>query len=241
MRLTVERNVEAMMRKSARPQVLVVEDNRTTADSLALFLADAGFTPITVGTGETALRMMKEKGIELVLLDLNLPDCDGLDVCRRIRRQRDVPVVMLTARSSEEDIVAGLELGAQDYICKPFRSRELVARVRRALRDTGRRLDAILWQGDLALDRQRRVASLAGDPLSLTRSEFDLLEVLMSRPGRVLTRAQLIELALGDDFDGFDRTIDTHIWSIRKKLGETRTKPRYILSELGVGYRFTDA
>lgn len=226
------------MQTGSPPRILVVEDNKTTAESIALFLTDAGFAPVLAATGEEARERLEGERIDLVLLDLNLPDFDGLEVCRCIKGLHDVPVIMLTARSSEEDIVTGLEIGAQDYVCKPFGSRELIARVRRTLRDHGEEPSTVLQHSDLVLDRDKRVVILSGDPVSLTRSEFELLAALMSRPGRVLTRAQLIDLALGDDFDGFDRTIDTHIWSIRKKLGESRADPRFIFSELGIGYRF---
>lgn len=229
------------MTERTLPRILVVEDNQTAAESLVLFLEDAGFATVTAADGASALAALDEDIISLVLLDLNLPDLDGLEVCRRMRTQAEIPIVMLTARSSEEDIVTGLECGAQDYISKPFKSRELIARVRRALRDSGQQPDAVLRCGDLVIDRQKRLASLSDEPISFTRSEFDLLATLMSRPGRVLTRGQLIELALGDDFDGFDRTIDTHIWGIRKKLGDSRAEPRYIFSEPGIGYRFADA
>lgn len=230
------------MNNATPPSILVIEDNTTTARSICLFLADAGFEPSVADCGSKGLSQLDDGNFELVLLDLNLPDIDGLDVCKQIREAHDVPIVMLTARSSEEDIVRGLECGAQDYVSKPFGSRELIARVRRAIRDskfeTGRQ---VLQHAGLELDLTRRSAAKDDQRLSFTKSEFDLLAVLMARPGRVFTRAQLIDLALGADFDGFDRTIDTHIWSIRKKLGDNRSAPKFIHSELGVGYRFADA
>lgn len=225
-----------------RPVILVVEDNPTTARSIVLFLEDAGMIASVADRGRDGLDRLAAGGIDLVLLDLNLPDMDGLRVCEAIRSDYDCPIIMLTARSSEDDIVTGLELGAQDYVSKPFGARELVARVKRVLRDRHQDLSsAVLRHADLVLDRDQRMVAQADIKIKLTKSEFDLLATLMARPGRVFTRAQLIELALGDDFDGFDRTIDTHIWSIRRKLGDNKAAPRYIFSEPGIGYRFANA
>lgn len=226
------------MSEAAPRRILVVEDNTTTARSLGLFLEAAGFEPVWFANGRDAIREMPAVKPALVLLDLNLPDIDGLEVCRTLRRDSQVPIIMLTARTSEAEIVEGLESGADDYVRKPFGARELVARIRRSLAapvcGSG---NAVLRVGELEIDRELRQVSLAGAPVSLTRSEFEILAVLAASPGRVFTRAQLIDQALSPDFDGFDRTIDTHIWSLRRKLGEPRGNPRYIASELGVGYR----
>lgn len=223
--------------------ILVVEDNPTTSRTLKLFLVDAGYLVSCALNGREALSALATDTFDLILLDLMLPDVDGLNLCRTVRRTSGVPIVMLTARTTQDEIVAGLEAGADDYIGKPFGSRELLARIRRCLRaapatissDGGR-----LRSNELSVELATRSVELAGQPIRLTRSEFDLLVVLLRRPGRVFTRGQLIELALGADYDGADRTIDTHIWSLRKKLGEPRGQPRYILSEPGIGYRLRD-
>lgn len=227
----------ASARPDAWPRVLVVEDNPTTSRSLALFLDAAEFEPVCVSNGRDALREVARIAPALVLLDLNLPDIDGIEVCRRLRTSSSVPVIMLTARTSEAEIVEGLESGADDYVRKPFGARELIARIRRTLGPRGQAREPAVQIGALAVDMVARRATMAGKPVTLTRSEFDLLAVLATNPGRVFTRSQLIERALGPDFDGYDRTIDTHIWSLRRKLDEPRGNPRYILSELGIGYR----
>ncbi|HPE47818.1 MAG TPA: response regulator transcription factor [Hyphomonas sp.] len=226
------------MSEAAPQRIMVVEDNTTTARSLGLFLEAAGFEPVWLANGREALRQAPQVKPALILLDLNLPDIDGLEVCRTLRRNSQVPIIMLTARTSEAEIVEGLESGADDYVRKPFGARELVARIRRSLAAPARAsASARLRVGDLEIDPERRQVTLDGVPVSLTRSEFGILVVLAASPGRVFTRAQLIDRALGPDFDGFDRTIDTHIWSLRRKLGEPRGNPRYIVSELGIGYR----
>ena len=222
--------------------VLVVEDNATTARTLRLFLEAEGYRVSHAVDGGDALARFRTGPGDLVLLDLNLPDVDGLDVCRSIREDSSVPVVMLTARTAEEDIVEGLESGADDYVCKPFGSRELLARVRRCLERSREPVgpDALLRVGGIVLDSRRRQVSVEGAEVRLTRSEFAILRLLMRQPGRVFTRGQIIDGALGHDFDGFARTIDTHVWSLRRKIGEPRGRPRYILSEVGVGYRMLD-
>lgn len=222
--------------------VLVVEDNATTARTLRLFLEAEGYRVSHAVDGGDALARFRTGPGDLVLLDLNLPDVDGLDVCRSIREDSSVPLVMLTARTAEEDIVEGLESGADDYVCKPFGSRELLARVRRCLERSREPVgpDALLRVGGIVLDSRRRQVSVEGAEVRLTRSEFAILRLLMRQPGRVFTRGQIIDGALGHDFDGFARTIDTHVWSLRRKIGEPRGRPRYILSEVGVGYRMLD-
>lgn len=220
-------------------QILLIEDNQTTSRTLVLFLASEGYEVTCAFNGREGETRFIEGRFDLVVLDLMLPDMDGLTVCRAIRRSSTVPVVMLSARSSEDEIVEGLECGADDYVCKPFGSRELLARIRLCLNRSGRN-DSIPGThrvGSIVLDENSRVVTVDDQAIRLTRSEFDILRILMRSPGRVYTRDQLIAQALGADFDGFDRTIDTHIWSLRRKIGERRGSPRYILSELGVGYR----
>ena len=222
-------------------KILVVEDNDTTAEMLALFLTHAGYRTARAVDGRAALAAI-DASIALVLLDLMLPDIDGLSVCRQIRSRGGPPVLMLTARVSEDDIVEGLQSGADDYVCKPFRSKELLARIdlclqrQRQQRPTTQRLQ----MGEISINCEQRLAWAADRELRLTRSEFELLRVLIGSPGRVYTREQLIAQAFGPDYVGGDRTVDTHIWSLRKKLGEPRGEPRYLHAEPGVGYRMWD-
>lgn len=224
------------------PRILIVEDNPTTAKTVQVFLKSAGYDFAWEASGDTGLVRLRDECFDLLILDLMLPGLDGIGVCRRVREQSDMPIVMLTAKSGEEDIVDGLEAGADDYVCKPFGSKELLARIRRCL---ARSTDAterssVIEAGSIRLDADQRRVQVDGGTIRLTKSEFDILCLLMRYPGRVFTRDQIIGQALGPDFDGYDRTIDTHIWGLRKKLKEPRGAPRHLLSELGVGYRFVD-
>lgn len=221
---------------NASKRILVVEDNNTTARTLQIFLESEGFSVDCVENGRRGLEQFREANYDLIVLDLLLPDLDGLSVCRSIRESAETPIVMLTAKTAEDEIVEGLEAGADDYVCKPFGSRELLARIRRCLRSAVASSNR-LQVGSIELDVDERSVWIKGDIVKLTKSEFDILLLLMKNPGRVFTRDQIIERALGTDYDGFDRTIDTHVWSLRKKLNEPRGAPRYIRSELGVGYR----
>lgn len=223
--------------------ILVVEDNATTAHSLRLFLESDGHQVTWARTGAEALDTFRRAAFDLVLLDLMLPDVDGLSVCRTLRPTTRLPIVMLTARTSDDDVVEGLEAGADDYVCKPFGSKTLLARVRRCLRRAREPVTSspILRAGHVELDALRRHVRARGEVVRLTRSEFDILHCLMRSPGRVFTRARIIEAALGADFDGFDRTIDTYIWSLRRKLGDRRDHTQLIVSEPGVGYRLAEA
>ncbi|MEE8390355.1 MAG: response regulator transcription factor, partial [Anaerolineae bacterium] len=176
------------------------------------------------------------------ILDLNLPGMDGLDVCRTIRRRSDVPIIMLTARIEETDRLIGLELGADDYVVKPFSPREVVARVRAVLRRTEGllRQPKVIMAGDVALDFPRRQARVGGRLLDLTAMEFDLLAALVRRPGQVFSRMQLLDLVQGGAFEGYERTIDAHVKNLRKKLGDDPRQPRYIETVRGLGYRFLE-
>jgi two-component system response regulator RegX3 len=231
-----------MTETAGSTRLLVVEDNVTTARTLRLFLEPQGYDVVSAQNGAAALQLIGGRAFDLVLLDLMLPDVDGISVCRTIRRTSAIPIVMLTARIAADDVVEGLEAGADDYVCKPFESKVLLARIRRCLR---RASDAdpaasVIRHGGIELDTETRAVHLDGRPVRLTRTEFDILHQLMLRPGRVLTRARLIERAIGPDFDGFDRTVDTHIWSLRKKLGDRREGgQRLIVSEPGIGYRLS--
>ncbi len=223
--------------------ILVVEDNLTTAKTLRLFLQSAGYAVVCVPTGDEALALFKQQPFDLVLLDIMLPGLDGIGVCQRIRETSHVPIVMLTAKTSEDDIVYGLENGANDYVCKPFGSKELLARIRCCLRRQAQLAEAQqdLVLGDILLSLSLHSVWVAGGAVKLTKTEFAILATMMQQVGRVFTREQLIQSALGVDYDGFDRTIDTHIWSLRKKLQEPKGNPRYLHSEMGIGYRLQDA
>jgi DNA-binding response OmpR family regulator len=201
--------------------VLVVEDDRKIADVVRIYLEREQYRSILAANGRQALACMDAEQPDLVVLDLLLPGLDGREVCRLIRQQSRVPIIMLTALSSEDDTLRGLDLGADDYITKPFSPRELMARIRTVLRRVEERTqpdNADLRVGALHIDRDQRHASIGSHPLSLTRAEFALLALLASQPGRVYSRAQLIDAAFGDAFDGFERTIDSHIKNLRRKL-----------------------
>ena len=220
--------------------MLVVEDDRTTADTLQLYLEHAGFEVERAADGEQGLRRALAGDVALLVLDLMLPNLDGLTICRELRqgpRASWLPILMLTARAGEDDRIQGLDLGADDYLTKPFSPREVVARVRAILRRSRPdEADGLLVRGALRIDSRRHRVSWDGLPIELTRTELSLLEALARRPDLVLSRPQLIELALGYDFDGDDRTVDAHVKNLRRKL-ETVT-PRLVHTVFGVGYRF---
>jgi len=226
----------------AGKRVLVVDDDAKTVELVKLYLNRDGYRVLTAYDGIEALRLAREGHPDLIVLDLMLPGIDGLEVCRTLRNESDVPIIMLTARTTDQDKLIGLELGADDYMTKPFSPRELAARVRTVLRRLpGERGPAQVKQGELTVDFHKHEATLANRPLNLTSVEFRLLGVLAKEPGRVLSRAQLIEQALGPDFEGFDRTIDVHILNLRRKLEPDPSHPRYIKTVYGVGYRFSEA
>ncbi len=227
-----------------RRKVLLVEDERSISGPLAAALEREGFDATVAGTASEALTLASEVVPDLVLLDLMLPDGSGFDVCRELRRTSDVPVVMLTARADEADRIVGLELGADDYVVKPFSAREVIARVRAVLRRTiaparGAEEGGRLEIGDLTLDRERRSAALAGEELDLSRKEFDLLERLMRAAGTVVTREQLIEDVWDMNWFGSTKTLDVHVSGLRRKLGDDAAEPRYIHTVRGVGFRFS--
>jgi DNA-binding response OmpR family regulator len=204
------------------------------------YLQKAGYKVVTATDGQEALAVFRHEHPNLVILDLNLPGMDGLDVCRAMRRASEVPIIMLTARIEETDRLIGLELGADDYVVKPFSPREMVARTRAVLRRTeGQPVRPnVLTAGDLSLDLTRRYATLDETALDLTAMEFDLLTVLMRHPGQAFSRMQLLERVQDQAYPGYERTIDVHIMNLRKKLGENSQKPTYLETVRGVGYRF---
>jgi DNA-binding response OmpR family regulator len=224
--------------------ILVVEDEAKIARLVADYLEHAGFGVTVAGDGEVALASARRVKPDLVVLDLGLPGRDGLDVARALRRTSGVPIVMLTARGDETDRIVGLELGADDYVVKPFSPKELVARVRAVLRRTETAREGgpeVLRVADVELDVPRMRVTVGGRPVELTPTEFQLLEVLVREPGRVFTRSQLLDAVHGVAFESYERAIDAHVKNIRKKLEPTPGRPRYLLTVHGVGYRFADA
>ena len=224
-------------------RILVVEDDMQIARNLRDYLEVAGFEVTAVGDGSAALASARGDRPDLVVLDLGLPSVDGLDVARELRRTSTVPIVMLTARGEESDRVVGLELGADDYLVKPFSPKELVARVRAVLRRTsGATAGAeVLRAADVEVDVPKMRARVGGEPIDLTPTEFELLVTLAREPGRVFTRGQLLDALHGVTLETYERAIDAHVKNLRKKIEPEPGRPRYVLTVHGVGYRFTDA
>jgi DNA-binding response OmpR family regulator len=223
--------------------ILVVEDELNIARLVRDYLEHAGFEVIVTGDGDSALASARGSKPDLMVLDLGLPGRDGLDVAREVRRTSNVPIVMLTARGDESDRVAGLELGADDYVVKPFSPKELVARVRAVLR----RSDAaaatgpeVLRVADVEIDAVRMRVSVGGVPVDVTPTEFHLLATLARQPGRVFTRGQLLDAIHGVTIESYERAIDAHVKNLRRKIEPHPGRPRYLLTVRGVGYRFTD-
>jgi two-component system, OmpR family, response regulator RegX3 len=230
-----------------RRTILMVEDEESITVPLAEALAREGFDTEVAGTVAEALDLAGRVAPDLVLLDVMLPDGSGYDVCRELRRESRVPIIMLTARGEETDRVVGLELGADDYIVKPFSAREVAARIRAVLRRAGetaagprsKDAPAPLQVGDLRLDPSRRSATLDGDELDLTRKEFELLELLMREAGSVITRERLIDEVWDVNWFGSTKTLDVHVSGLRRKLGDDPSSPRYLHTVRGVGFRFS--
>jgi DNA-binding response OmpR family regulator len=226
--------------------VLIIEDDTTTTEFVSLYLKRDGHRVLTAADGEEGLRLARQRKPDLVVLDLMLPKLDGIEVCRALRSDsNDVAIVMLTARVDEQDRLRGLDVGADDYVTKPFSPRELAARVRAVLRRTAyARQDAgpqELTAGELTVDVARHMAKVDGKQIRLTPKELRLLRTFMQEPGRVFSREELISRVFGDDFEGFDRTVDTHISNLRRKLEGRTDHPRFIQTVYGAGYRFGDA
>jgi two-component system response regulator RegX3 len=226
-----------------RRTILMVEDERSITEPLAEALAREGFDTEVAGTVAEALELARRVEPDLVLLDVMLPDGSGYDVARELRAGSGVPIIMLTARGEETDRVVGLELGADDYVVKPFSAREVVARIRAVLRRAGdgaaARGGGAIDIGPLQLDRARRSATLDGEELDLTRKEFELLELLMSEAGSVITRERLIDEVWDVNWFGSTKTLDVHVSGLRRKLGESSSSPRFIHTVRGVGFRFS--
>jgi two-component system alkaline phosphatase synthesis response regulator PhoP len=223
-------------------QILVVDDEPRIAEICRDYLERAGFKVITAGNGADALALARTKQPDLVVLDLGLPKMDGLDVTRVLRKHSNVPIIMLTARVEESDKLIGLELGADDYLTKPFSPRELVARVRAVFRrtDIGPGQSDVIRAGDVTLDIPRMQAKVGKRGVELTSTEFELLAMMMRQPGRVFTRGQLLDAIRADQVESFDRAIDAHIKNLRRKLEPDAHSPRYVLTVYGVGYKFAD-
>ncbi len=222
-------------------RLLVVEDEESFSEALSFMLRREGFDVAVAGTGPAAVEEFQRHGADLVLLDLMLPGLSGTEVCRAIRQHSSVPVIMLTARDSEVDKVVGLELGADDYVTKPFSSRELVARIKAVLRrrmDVEELLPAALEAGPVRLDVDRHEVRVAGKLVSFPLKEFELLEMFLRNAGRVLTRGQLIDRVWGSDYVGDTKTLDVHVKRIRAKIEPDPAAPRHLLTVRGLGYKF---
>jgi two-component system, OmpR family, alkaline phosphatase synthesis response regulator PhoP len=220
-------------------KVLIVEDEKQIARLVRLYLEEAGFAVVEIHDGAQAIQSFRHERPDLIVLDLNLPNVDGIDICRTLRKESDVPVIMLTARSDEADRLIGLEMGADDYVVKPFSPREVVARVRAVLRRLSRSgaSPELMRVGSLMLDLAGYRATIGDHTLTLTPSEFEILSTLTRNAGRVLTRLQLLEETQGVAYEGYERTIDQHIKNLRHKMEDETGQPRLIHTVHGVGYR----
>ena len=224
----------------ANDRILVVDDEVKIVRVVKAYLEKDGFQVLEAYDGRQALEAARKERPDLVVLDLMLPEVSGWDVCRILRQESGVPVLMLTARDEDTDKIVGLELGADDYVTKPFNPKELVARVRAILRRVGRQATEVklLGTGELRIDVEKREVRAGGKEVRLTPSEFDLLVTLAEKPGRVWTREQLLERVMGGASEGYDRAVDSHIKNLRQKIEPDPRKPRYVLTAFGVGYKF---
>lgn len=224
-------------------RILVVDDDREVVRLMKAYLEQAGFEVLVAYDGETAIHALRREKPDLLLLDLMLPDRDGYDITRFVRSQPDlaqIPIIMLTARVDDTDKIVGLEMGADDYVTKPYNPREVVARVRARLRSYSTVIQQTLTAGDLEMDLGRREVKVAGREVELTPSEYNILKALMERAGYVLTRDELISRGLGMDYEGIDRTLDSHIRNLRGKIEPDSKNPQYIETVYGIGYRLID-
>jgi two-component system response regulator RegX3 len=227
-----------------RPRVLVVEDERSISEPLGAYLADEGFDVEVAADGLGGIEAAERRPPDVILLDIGLPDVNGRDVCRTIRARSQVPIIMLTARGGETDRIVGLELGADDYVVKPFSAAELVARMRALLRRAGRAAAPapdVVAVGEVTLDGRTWTVTRRGERVELTRKEFELLRLLMRNAGTVLTREQLIDEVWDPNWYGSTKTLDVHVGQLRRKLGDDPADPRYVRTVRGVGFRFASA
>lgn len=224
-------------------RILIIDDEPMILESVSYNLKQEGYEVITAQNGETGLKLAQRETVDLILLDLMLPGMNGMEICRILRQSSEVPIIMLTAKEGEIDRVLGLELGADDYVTKPFSMRELMARVRTVLKRTGSgggnpdQSKPILID-DIKIDWSGHEVAVKGIPVNLSSKEFELLKILVNHSGQVLTREQLLSLVWGDDFYGDDRTVDVHIRWLREKLEENPGEPKYIVTVRGAGYKF---
>jgi two-component system alkaline phosphatase synthesis response regulator PhoP len=223
-------------------RILIVDDEPKIVHGLVGYFRQAGFETLTAYDGRSALEQAQRERPDLIVLDLMLPEMDGLDVCRQLRRTSAVPIIMLTARVEETDTLIGLEIGADDYITKPFSPREVVARARAVLRRTSGNMgaDNLIRIGKVTLDTERRNVQINEHPIELTPTEFALLAALMRHPGRPMTRSNLLDAAQDHAYEGYERTIDVHIKNLRRKIEADPSNPSYILTVFGVGYKFCE-
>ncbi len=225
-------------------RILVAEDDPKQANLIRVYLEREGHSVLVVGDGRSALEQARVRKPDLVVLDVMMPQVDGLDVCRILRGESEVPILLLTARTTEDDMLLGLDVGADDYITKPYSPRELAARVRALLRRAGAVTagnQAILKVGDLEIDPGRFEVRVGGRPIVLTAKEFGILEVLAGEPGRAFTRAQIIDRAFGFDHSVLERTVDAHVMNLRRKSEEDAAEPRYVQTVYGRGYRLVES
>jgi DNA-binding response OmpR family regulator len=222
--------------------ILVVDDEERLVALLEAYLKKEGFRVVTAGNGKQAGEAARREKPDLIVLDIMMPEMDGLEFLKEHRRRAETPVILLTARVEDDDRVVGLELGADDYLTKPFRPRELLARIRAVLRRSGRAasLPATLKHNDLLLDRERHVVTVAGRMIDLSPSEFDLLAALLSVPGKAFSRLELLEHVQGIRYEGYERTIDVHVKNLRAKIEPDSRHPKYVETVYGVGYRLAD-
>ncbi len=223
-------------------KILIVEDEEALSDPLAFLLGREGFQTIVVDNGLDALPVFDREGADLVLLDVMLPGMSGMEVCRKLREVSSVPIIMLTAKDSELDKVLGLELGADDYVTKPYSARELIARIRAVLRrrsaETDSATESVLQGGPVRMDIDRHVVTVNGEEISMPLKEFELLEILLRNVGRVMTRGQLIGRVWGADYVGDTKTLDVHIKRLRSKIEPDSSAPQYVVTVRGLGYKF---
>ena len=223
-------------------KILIVEDEEALSDPLAFLLGREGFQTIVVDNGLDALPVFDREGADLVLLDVMLPGMSGMEVCRKLREVSAVPIILMTAKDSELDKVLGLELGADDYVTKPYSARELIARIRAVLRrrsaETDSATESVLQGGPVRMDIDRHVVTVNGEEISMPLKEFELLEILLRNVGRVMTRGQLIERVWGADYVGDTKTLDVHIKRLRSKIEPDSSAPQYVVTVRGLGYKF---
>jgi DNA-binding response OmpR family regulator len=218
--------------------ILVVDDEPKILELVKSYLKINGYGVLCAKNGREGMALFESRPVSLILLDLMLPDFSGEELCKKVRQSSDVPIIMITAKVEEESVIRGLGMGADDYITKPFSPRQLVARVAAALRRSGGdRADAFLSCGALTVDTEKRIVSRNGEILNLTRDEYGILALLMSGPGKIFSREEILEAVKGDGYDGFDRSVDTHIKKLRAKIEDDSRSPKYIITVYGMGYR----